>query len=373
MRILVLNSGSSSIKYRLLDLTRSTAVAGGTVEEMGDHREGLGRIVTTLAGQEISAIGHRVVHGGERFREPVLLSDPVIEELRRLNPLAPLHNPANLLGMERAREVWPDAPQVAVFDTAFHQTLPPPAFTYAIPEALARNHGIRRYGFHGISHASVARRSAALIRRPLESLNLISLHLGNGASAAAIRGGRSVDTSMGLTPLEGLVMGTRSGDLDPAILPYLARCTGAGLDEIEGILLRESGLLGLAGTNDMRELERRTRDGDATARVAVDVFCYRLKKYVGAYAAALGRLDAVAFTGGIGEHSALVRGLCLQNLSILGIAVDEEKNRSSATGEREIGTGAVRVLVLPADEELEIATQTAACLEEARRNTRTDS
>ncbi|HEV3028091.1 MAG TPA: acetate/propionate family kinase, partial [Planctomycetota bacterium] len=266
------------------------------------------------------------------------------------------------------RKIWPEAPQVAVFDTAFHHTLPPPAYTYAIPEALAREQGIRRYGFHGISHASVARRSAAMIRRPLESTNLISLHLGNGASAAAIRAGRSVDTSMGLTPLEGLVMGTRSGDLDPAIVSFLARRTGAGIDDIEKILIHESGLQGLAGTNDMRELERRARDGDARARLAVDVFSYRLKKYIGAYAAALGRLDAVAFTGGIGEHSAFIRALCLEDLSILGIALDEEKNRRPGAGEREIGAGAVRVLVLPADEELEIATQTAACLDGTRRN-----
>jgi acetate kinase len=368
MRILVLNSGSSTIKYRLMDLSRSAAVAEGVVEEMGDHRDGLRRIVASLAGQDIDAIGHRVVHGGDRFREPVLLSDPVIEKLRELSPLAPLHNPGNLLGIETAREVWPHAPQVAVFDTAFHHTLPPPAYTYAIPEALAREHGIRRYGFHGISHASVARRAAALIRRPLESTNLISLHLGNGASAAAIRAGHSVDTSMGLTPLEGLVMGTRSGDLDPAIFPFLARSTGAGVDDIEKILNHESGLQGLAGTNDMRELERRARGGDARARLAVDVFSYRLKKYIGAYAAALGRLDAVAFTGGIGEHSALVRELCLRDLSILGIALDEEKNRSAQAGEREIGAGTVRVLVLPADEELEIAAQTAACLDAARRD-----
>ncbi len=365
----MLNSGSATIKYRLLDLTRSAAVAGGMVEEMGDHRDGLNRIVTSLSGQQIDAIGHRVVHGGDRFREPLVLTDSVIETLRMLNPLAPLHNPANLLGIERAREVWPQAPQVAVFDTAFHHTLPPPAFTYAIPEAVARRHGIRRYGFHGISHASVARRSAALLRRPLETINLISLHLGNGASAAAIRDGRSVDTSMGLTPLEGLVMGTRSGDLDPAIIPFLARSTGAGLDEIERILIRESGLQGLAGTNDMRELERRAREGDARARLAIDVFSYRLKKYVGAYAAVLGRLDAVAFTGGIGEHSALIRELCLRDLTLLGITLDEDKNRSSATGEREIGAGAVRVLVIPADEELEIAVQTAACLEGSRPNT----
>jgi acetate kinase len=214
----------------------------------------------------------------------------------------------------------------------------------------------------------VARRAAALIGRPLESTNLISLHLGNGASAAAIRAGRSVDTSMGLTPLEGLVMGTRSGDLDPAIVSFLARRTGAGIDDIEKILIHESGLQGLAGTNDMRELERRARDGDARARLAVDVFSYRLKKYIGAYAAALGRLDAVAFTGGIGEHSAFIRALCLEDLSILGIALDEEKNRRPGAGEREIGAGAVRVLVLPADEELEIATQTAACLDGTRRN-----
>lgn len=362
MRILVLNSGSSSIKYKLLELPRPAALAGGLVEEISDHRDGLGRVVKSLAGHDIQAIGHRVVHGGEEFREPVLLTDDVIERLKRLHPLAPLHNPANLMGIETAREVWPRAPQVAVFDTAFHHSLPPHAFTYAIPADLSRKHGIRRYGFHGISHGYVARRSAALLRQPAESLNLVSLHLGNGASAAAIRGGRSVDTSMGLTPLEGLVMGTRSGDLDPAILPFLARTLGKGPDEIEGILLRQSGLRGLAGTNDMRDIERRARDGDAAALLAVDLFCYRLKKYLGAYAAALGRLDAVAFTGGIGEHSAFIRARCLQDLPVLGIAVDDAKNRADAGGEREIGAGPVRVLIIPADEEFEIATQTQACL-----------
>jgi acetate kinase len=368
MRILVLNSGSSSIKYRLLEPPRAEALAGGLIEEIRDHREGLRRVVSSLAAGGVDAVGHRVVHGGELFREPVLLTDDVLRRLKSLDPLAPLHNPANVLGIETAREVWPDAPQVAVFDTAFHHTLPPAASTYAIPEALAREHGIRRYGFHGISHASVVRRTAAALGRPADSVNLISLHLGNGASATAIRGGRSVDTSMGLTPLEGLVMGTRSGDLDPAILPLLVRRTGRSADEAEALLLRESGLKGLAGTNDMRELERRAAAGDGKAALAIEIFAYRLKKYIGAYAAALGRLDAVAFTGGIGEHSARVRSACLRDLGILGIALDEEKNRAPGPGEGEIGAGPVRIFVIPADEEFEIAIQTAALLGAADRS-----
>jgi acetate kinase len=363
MRILVLNSGSSSIKYRLLDPPRSEALAGGLIEEVTDHREGLHRIVSGLG---IQAVGHRVVHGGDLFREPLLLTPVAVERLRSLNPLAPLHNPANLLGIETAREVWPDVPQVAVFDTAFHATLPPAAFTYAIPEDLARRHGIRRYGFHGISHGFIARRTAALLQRPVASTRLISLHLGNGASAAAIRAGRSVDTSMGLTPLEGLVMGTRSGDLDPAILPLLVRATGRSADDVETLLLRDSGLKGLAGTNDMRELEQRADAGDERAGRAIEIFAYRLKKYIGAYAAVLGRLDAVSFTGGIGEHSARIRSACLKDLELLGLVLDEAKNLAPAKGEREIGAGPVRVFVIPADEEVEIAAQTAACLEASR-------
>jgi len=287
----------------------------------------------------------------------------VLEELRSLNPLAPLHNPVNILGIDIAGELWPDVPQVAVFDTEFHHTLPPKAFRYAIPEDLYRRYGVRRYGFHGISHSYVARRAAALLTRSPESVNLISLHLGNGASAAAIRAGACVDTSMGLTPLEGLVMGTRSGDIDPAIFAYLARVAGKSPADVETLLVRESGLRGLAGTNDLREIERRAEQGDERARLALEVFCYRTKKYVGAYAAALGRLDAVVFTGGIGENSALVRAKSLDDLSILGIRIDEQKNRSAEDGERSVhAEGSLPVFVVPTQEELEIALQTAACI-----------
>lgn len=371
MNILVLNAGSSTIKFRLLEAPGYRSLAQGVVEDIAEgtgltHREGLERVLTSVGRRDVQAVGHRLVHGGEKFSGPTLLTEAVIQDLRALSALAPLHNPAGVLGIDLAREAWPSVPQVAVFDTAFHRTLPPHAYRYAIPEDLYRERGIRRYGFHGISHGDVVRRTAAILQRAPGTLNLISLHLGNGASAAAVRDGRSVDTSMGFTPLEGLVMGTRSGDLDPAVVAHLQRTTARTPDQVEELLNRESGLLGLAGTRDMRDIERRAQAGDARATLALDLFCYRVKKYVGAYAAALGRLDAVVFTGGIGEHSAIVRSRSLENLSILGIALDESKNRASSAGERELQAGdGVRILVLPADEERAIAEQTAACLASA--------
>jgi acetate kinase len=363
-RVLVLNCGSSSVKYRLFD--DEVTVAKGLLDRIGepgsdtpDHEAALRRIMTSLDLEDLAAIGHRVVHGGIRFSAPVLVDDDVVQAVRDLVPLAPLHNPANLAGIEVARRLLPQAPQVAVFDTAFHHTIAPAQVTYAIDVSVARSHGIRRYGFHGTSHAYVSRHTAALLDRPLRSLNIVTLHLGNGASACAVAGGRSVATSMGLSPLEGLVMGTRSGSLDPAIIFHLNRVAGLSLDEIDDLLNRHGGLLGLCGDNDMRGVLARRADGDADATVAFDVYCERIKSYVGAYAALLGRIDAIAFTAGVGENAPAVREAALSNLDLLGVTVDPARNEAAGREARLISRegASVAVCVVPTDEELEIATQ----------------
>jgi len=294
-----------------------------------------------------------------------LINDKVIETVRRLSPLAPLHNPANLLGIEVALQSAPDVPQVAVFDTAFHQSIPMHAFRYAIPQDLYEAHHVRRYGFHGTSHYYVAKQTATLMDRPLNSLNLISLHLGNGASAAAVKEGISIDTSMGMTPLEGLIMGTRCGDIDPAIIFYLKRETGLARDEVETLLNKDSGLKGICGVNDMRQIEELAQAGNSQAQLAIEMVCYRIKKYIGAYYAVLGRLDALIFTAGIGEKSPLIRAGACRGLSHLGIDVDPEKNnrRSKEVFEIQTGDSSVKVLVIPTNEELEIAEQTLACIQ----------
>jgi len=397
IRVLVFNSGSSSIKYQLFNMEGEEVLASGAIERIGetqslhkhqthkggeiiesryeqriaDHREGLSRSGVLLRESgavselsELSAIGHRVVHGGEYFREPALVNEPVLKQIRDMIPLAPLHNPANVMGIEVAMQQAPDIPQVAVFDTAFHQSLPPHAWHYALPDRLYTKHHVRRYGFHGTSHHYVAKRAAAFLAKPLESLNLITLHLGNGASAAAIAHGQSVDTSMGMTPLEGLIMGTRCGDMDPAIHFYLGRTTGFGSDEIESLLNKESGLRGICGTNDMREVHSLAESGDTQAQLALDMYCYRIKKYIGAYYAALGRLDAIVFTGGIGENDAWVRERCCTGLEALGIAFDAQKN-NSPNGEAfsvHRKESPVSLLVIPTNEELEIARQTVSCI-----------
>jgi len=310
----------------------------------------------------LAAVGHRVVHGGTRFSAPARITDDVRRAIEELEPLAPLHNPANLAGIEAADRLLAGPPQVAVFDTAFHHTLPATAYTYAIDTAVAQRLGIRRYGFHGTSHAYVSRRTAALLGRPPADVNVITLHLGNGASACAVSGGRSVATSMGLSPLEGLVMGTRSGDLDPAVVFHLHRVGGLGLDDIDELLNHRGGLVGLCGDGDMRTVLARRAAGDPAATLAFDVYCGRVKAYVGAYAALLGRLDAVTFTAGVGENAAAVRAAALSNLDRFGIAVDPARN--AASGERAISPDGcpVGVFVVPTDEELEIATQTRAVL-----------
>ncbi|GAA4673955.1 acetate/propionate family kinase [Phytohabitans rumicis] len=360
MRVLVLNCGSSSVKYRLYD--KDATVDKGLLERVTDYDAALYEVTARLDLSGLGAVGHRVVHGGLRFTEPTVITDEVVAAVEGLVPLAPLHNPANLAGIAVARRLLPGVPQVAVFDTAFHRTLPEAAATYAIDAAVAREHGIHRYGFHGTSHAYVSRRTADLLDRPLETVNTITLHLGNGASACAVEGGRSVATSMGLTPLEGLVMGTRSGDLDPAVIFHLRRTAGLGVDEIDDLLNHRSGLLGLAGVGDMREILSRRATGDPAATLAFDVYCRRIKSYVGAYYALLGRLDAITFTAGVGENAAPVRAESLAGLTRLGIEVDTERN--DGRGERIISPdGApITVCVVPTDEELEIATQTRSVL-----------
>ncbi|MEU7454930.1 acetate/propionate family kinase [Streptosporangium roseum] len=375
-RVLVLNSGSSSVKYRLL--SGDERLASGTVERIGedsspvpDHEAALKVVAAELADRglgldssELTAIGHRVVHGGKTFTEPTLITDEVIRKIEELVPLAPLHNPANLTGIEVARRLRPDLPQVAVFDTAFHSTISPAAATYAIDREVAERLSIRRYGFHGTSHAYVSREAARAVDRPLG--NVIVLHLGNGASASAVSAGRCVDTSMGMTPLEGLVMGTRSGDLDPAIVLYLGRTGGMSLEEIDVLLNRRGGMLGLCGDNDMRAVQERLAAGDPDAELAFSVYCHRLRKYVGAYYAVLGTVDVIAFTGGVGENSPLVRETALAGLEALGIAVDPVRNRR---GDRLISPddAAVKVAVIPTDEELEIARQTLEVISRTNR------
>lgn len=378
MRVLVVNSGSSSLKYRLLDLGAGSSMAGGLVERIGepgsdvaDHGAALALVVARLRDSGalddgLDAVGHRVVHGGERFSAPVVVDDTVVAAIRDLAPLAPLHNPPNLLGIEAARSAFPGVPQVAVFDTAFHQTMPAASYTYAIPRALARRHGIRRYGFHGTSHRYVARVAAAALGRAPDAVDLVTLHLGNGASACAVRAGRSVDTSMGLSPLEGLVMGTRSGDVDPAVVFHLISDAGLAPDEVDGLLNRSSGLRGLAGANDLREVHRRAETGDADAALALDVYGHRLRKYVGAYLAVLGGADAVVFTGGVGENDPDMRHRAVGGLDRLGVVLDETANAAVRGPDRPVDVAAAaspcRVLVVPTDEEREIAEQAAGLL-----------
>ncbi|WP_406103913.1 acetate kinase [Streptomyces sp. NBC_01003] len=403
-RVLVLNSGSSSLKYQLLDMESGARLAVGLVERIGeetsrlkhtpltgdggearevngpiaDHDAALKAVAAELAGDgmgldspELAAIGHRVVHGGMFFTEPTVIDDAVLAEIERLIPVAPLHNPANLTGIRTATALRPDLPQVAVFDTAFHTTMPESAARYAIDVKTADEHRIRRYGFHGTSHAYVSRKTAELLGKAPEEVNVVVLHLGNGASASAVRGGLCVDTSMGLTPLEGLVMGTRSGDVDPAVIFHLMRVGNMSADEIDVLLNKKSGLVGLCGDNDMREIRRRIDEGDEEARLAFDIYVHRLKKYIGAYYAVLGRVDAVVFTAGVGENAAPVREAAVAGLEELGLAVDGELNSVRSDEPRLISPeyARVAVAVVPTDEELEIAQQTYALVHDsASRN-----
>jgi acetate kinase len=369
-RVLVINCGSSSVKYQVVEPRSGERFERGLVERIGgeqvpDHAAALETVFGAVDLTGITAIGHRVVHGGTRFTGPTRLDDEVIAGIEALIPLAPLHNPVNLAGIRAARAAVPDVPHVAVFDTAFHATLPDRAATYAVPARWREQYGVRRYGFHGTSHAFVSRAAADLIGRPLAETRTIVLHLGNGASACAVAGGRSIDTSMGLTPLAGLVMGTRSGDVDPAIPGHLARVAGLAAAEVDDALNGASGLRALAGVSDVREVTARAAAGDADADLALDVYCYRVRGYVGAYLAALGGADAVAFTAGVGENSAPVRARSLAGLDSLGIRVDADLNAADARGGRLISPpgSPVAVAVVPTDEEREIATQTLDLIE----------
>lgn len=394
MKILVINAGSSSLKYQLIDMTDETVLAKGLAERIGidnsmlshtparkekveikvdikDHVQAVKMVIDALVHpeygvikdmSEISAVGHRVVHGGERFSSSVIIDDDVMEAIRANINLAPLHNPANITGIEACKKVMPNTPMVAVFDTAFHQTMPKEAYIYAIPYSAYEKYGVRRYGFHGTSHKYVTLRAAKLLERPIEELKMVTCHLGNGSSIAAVKGGKSVDTSMGFTPLEGLPMGTRCGVIDPAIVTFLMEKENMTYQQVDHYLNKESGVLGISGvSSDFRDLEAAANDGNERAQLALDIFAYSIKKYIGAYAAAMGGLDCVVFTAGIGENNPYIRQKACEGLEFLGIYIDREKNEYTKKGkEGEISTddSKVKVLVIPTNEELMIARET---------------
>jgi acetate kinase len=391
--ILVINSGSSSLKFALIEPASGRVTRQGLAERLGTdlallrthaiddegrgtdaekplpgagHAQALEEILGHLGGFRPAAVGHRVVHGGETFSASVVMDDEAVERIRACNDLAPLHNPANVLGIEIARRQFPELLHAAVFDTAFHQTLPRKAFMYAVPHALYERHRVRRYGFHGTSHAFVAGEAAHRMGKPLGELQLVTAHLGNGCSACAIRNGHSVDTTMGLTPLEGLVMGSRSGDVDPNLHQFLAEQTGRSLAEITDLLNRQSGLLGLSGvSNDMRAVLQARERGDSRAALAVDVFCYRLAKALLGLCAALERIDAIVFTGGIGEHAAPIRAETLAQLAVLGAVIDPARNAThgvGAGGRITADRSPLLSLVIATNEELVIARETARLL-----------
>lgn len=401
MIILVINSGSSSIKYQLIDTHTETPLAVGMIERIGEpqsilthhkfpasadaetiirdnpidnHQIGMQQVIGLLTSGEgaviddasaISAVGHRVVHGGERFRESVLIDDSVLDAIEQTIPLAPLHNPANLMGIQVTMSLFPDIPQVAVFDTAFHQTIPAHAFHYALPFAYYEELGVRRYGFHGTSHQYVASEAARLLNKPLDRLNLVSAHLGNGASICAIENGRSIDTSMGMTPLGGVIMGTRGGDIDPGVLTYIAARKEISFPELDRILQRQSGLKGICGSNDMRDIHRRSADGDDQAKLAVSMFVHRSKQVIGAYFFELGRVDALIFTAGIGEHDASIRERICARMQHFGLELDVQRNQhpDRHAGEISAPGSRVKALVIAANEELSIARQTLKLLD----------
>lgn len=363
MTVLVLNCGSSSVKYQIIEPDSGRVGEQGLIERIGegaiaDHEQALREVFDTIDTSDVVVVGHRVVHGGRLFYRPTLIDDDVAAQIAELSSLAPLHNPAGARGIEVARKLLPDVPQVAVFDTAFFHGLPPAAATYAIDREVAEQYGVRRYGFHGTSHEYVSQQAAQFLGRSYSDVSQIVLHLGNGASASAILNGRAVETSMGLTPLEGLVMGTRTGDIDAGIVFHLER-HGFGVDEIDALFNRRSGLLGLCGANDFREVRRLIDAGDGAAELAYNVYVHRLRKYIGAYLVTLGGADVISFTAGVGENSAVLRADTMDAMSMFGIEIDDERNSMPAKGIRRISTDGSRVcvLVVPTNEELAIARQ----------------
>ncbi|WP_336786727.1 acetate/propionate family kinase [Paenibacillus sp. MMO-177] len=395
MKVLVINAGSSSLKYQLYNMENEAVLASGRVERIGmdssivtheppgkpdvtqvseilDHVTAVKKVIDMLTHPEhgvvssmgeIDAVGHRIVHGGEVFKSSALVTADVKQEIRRLFDLAPLHNPAHMMGINAVEANMPNVPQVVVFDTAFHQTMPNTSYLYPIPRVLYRRHKVRRYGFHGTSHQYVSQKAAKYLGKPLESLKMISCHIGNGASATAILEGKSFDTSMGMTPLEGLMMGTRSGDLDPAIVPYVMNKEDLTLSEVNSMLNKHSGMLAISGiSSDMREIVEAMGEGDANAKLAFDMYTYRVRKYIGAYAAAMNGVDVILFTAGVGENSNVLRKAVCEGISFLGVELDEERNNIRSKDVREISTDAsrVKVLVVPTNEELLIARDTYA-------------
>lgn len=399
-KVLVINCGSSSIKYSLFEMDNEDELAQGMVEKIGeetsrlshqtaqgkidveqtvaDHQEGFALFTKYLLGDdngliksadEVMAVGHRVVHGGEEFVQATVIDNEVIKGIEKYSPLAPLHNPPNLVGIREARRFFPHSTHVAVFDTAFHHTLPRESFIYAIPYQYYQKHSIRRYGFHGTSHDYVSQRAAEMLNRPYDQLNQITAHLGNGVSITAIRKGRSVDTSMGMTPLEGLVMGTRSGDLDPGFLPYLAEREGFDLPQIDEILNKKSGLLGISGiSNDMREIAEAAKQGNQRAELALQIFAHRAKKYIGCYLAILGHVDDIIFTAGIGENNSQMRARICSGLEPLGIKLDAARNQDCVGKQGTISAddSTIKLLVIPTNEELLIARQSLAKADSTR-------
>ncbi|NLJ40981.1 MAG: acetate kinase [Clostridiales bacterium] len=396
MKVLVVNAGSSSLKYQLINMKDESVLAKGNLERIGmaepllkhtpqggetieihgdfaDHNAAIKQVIETLMDnehgvldsmEEIRAVGHRVVHGGEDFANSAIINDEVMEAIKANVELAPLHNPANIMGIEACRKMMPNTPMVAVFDTAFHQTMPQKAFMYAIPYEAYERFGVRRYGFHGTSHKYVAIKAANILGKPLESLKIITCHLGNGSSIAAVDHGKSVDTSMGFTPLEGLPMGTRSGSIDPAILSYMMEKKNLSCEEVNSILNKESGMLGLSGiSSDFRDLHSAAVEGKGRAQLALDVFNYEVKKYIGAYAAAMGGVDCIVFTAGIGENTPEVRAAACGDMEFIGIKIDDERNRTvrnrpEYNGEINADDSKVKVLVVLTNEELMIARET---------------
>ncbi len=389
MKILVLNSGSSSIKFQLFDMEKEVALASGLVEQIGEkigkikvetksdtikeelvianHEQGLKEIQARLKSMgvlesldAVDGIGHRVVQGGDMFTDPTLINDEVVKAIDELAALAPLHNPANLAGIKTVTNQAPSVPQVAVFDTAFHQSMPPHAYMYALPYEMYEEYKIRRYGFHGTSHGYVAKEAAKYLGIDFDKFNAVVLHLGNGASASAVKNGKSIDTSMGLTPLEGLIMGTRCGDMDPSIVEYITQKTGKSISEVNTLLNKQSGLKGICGDNDARVLEGLVEKKDPKGLLAFNMMAYRIKKYIGAYIAAIGKIDAIIFTGGIGENYAELRSEVCNSLGHLGIGINDEVNFSRPKGLSDMSDSSksIKVLRIPTNEELEIAFQT---------------